>query len=104
MFVGQLIFGWLGDVLGRKRTCEFSLWNAYLLNSCSTLITYTAWADGLELMIMLVATFGQTVAAPSYGVSIVGTLIVWRYIVSDNVLSALLGDQSHDPVQSFFSF
>lgn len=26
MLFGQLIFGWLGDVLGRKRTCEYKIW------------------------------------------------------------------------------
>lgn len=41
-------------------------------------------------MIMIVATFGQTIAAPSYGVSIIGTLIVWRFIVSGTVLIIFL--------------
>lgn len=46
-------------------------------------ITLHVLLDGLELMIMITATFGQTIAAPSFGVSIVGALIVWRFIVRE---------------------
>ncbi|OSX57806.1 hypothetical protein POSPLADRAFT_1156131 [Postia placenta MAD-698-R-SB12] len=54
IIIGQLLFGWLGDLLGRKRIY------------------------GVELLLMIVGTFGQTLAAPAYGISVVGVLIVWR--------------------------
>ncbi|KAJ6474964.1 inorganic phosphate transporter [Mycena sanguinolenta] len=55
--VGQLLFGWLGDVVGRKRLY------------------------GIELMIIIIATFAQAVSAGAHAVSIVGVLIVWRFIM-----------------------
>ncbi|KAG9004300.1 Inorganic phosphate transporter pho84 [Tulasnella sp. JGI-2019a] len=68
---GQLIFGWLADVVGRKRMY------------------------GVELIIMLVATFGQTIAGQSRGVNIFGVLVVWRFIMGigiggDYPLSAVI--------------
>ncbi|GJJ08287.1 hypothetical protein Clacol_002497 [Clathrus columnatus] len=55
--VGQLVFGWLADVVGRKRMY------------------------GVELMIIIVATFGQTLAGHAHAVSIIAVLIVWRFIM-----------------------
>ncbi|KAG8885763.1 Inorganic phosphate transporter pho84 [Tulasnella sp. 332] len=54
---GMLIFGWLADVVGRKKMY------------------------GIELIFMLVATFGQTVAGQSRGANIFGVLVVWRFIM-----------------------
>ncbi|KAI0035398.1 phosphate permease [Vararia minispora EC-137] len=61
--VGQLLFGWLADVLGRKKMY------------------------GVELMIMIVATFGQTISTDSrgLGVSITGVIVVWRFILGIGV-------------------
>ncbi|GJF00063.1 Inorganic phosphate transporter [Phanerochaete sordida] len=52
--IGQLLFGWLADVVGRKRMY------------------------GVELMIIIVATFGQAVAGEAHAVNIIGVIIVWR--------------------------
>ncbi|KAI0368031.1 phosphate transporter [Pilatotrama ljubarskyi] len=54
---GQLIFGWLADVYGRKRIY------------------------GYELMLMIVASFGQAVAGQAHGVNIIGVLVVWRFVM-----------------------
>ncbi|EMD33996.1 hypothetical protein CERSUDRAFT_159380 [Gelatoporia subvermispora B] len=59
--IGQLLFGWLGDVLGRKRIY------------------------GLELTIMIVATFGQTICASGYAVNVINLLIMWRLIMGIGV-------------------
>jgi PHS family inorganic phosphate transporter-like MFS transporter len=55
-FVGQLLFGWLADLFGRKKMY------------------------GLELMIIIVGTFAQTLCAQSGAVTVIGTLIVWRFL------------------------
>lgn len=55
--VGQTIFGWLADRIGRKRMY------------------------GVELIILIVATLGQTISSPSPGVSISGLLIFGRVIM-----------------------
>ncbi|KAM5544530.1 hypothetical protein V8D89_001428 [Ganoderma adspersum] len=49
--VGQLLFGWLADMVGRKRMY------------------------GLELIIIIIATFGQA------AVNVINVLIVWRVIM-----------------------
>ncbi|KIJ14228.1 hypothetical protein PAXINDRAFT_169850 [Paxillus involutus ATCC 200175] len=69
--VGQLVFGWLADVLGRKRMY------------------------GIELMIMIIATFAQAVSGEAPAISIVGVLIVWRFLMGigiggDYPLSAII--------------
>ncbi|CCM03079.1 uncharacterized protein FIBRA_05199 [Fibroporia radiculosa] len=74
IIVGQLLFGWLGDLLGRKRIY------------------------GLELMIMIIGTFGQTISAPSNSVNVVGILIVWRVFMGigvggDYPLSAVISSE-----------
>ncbi|KAJ7158991.1 inorganic phosphate transporter [Mycena crocata] len=71
---GQLIFGWLADVVGRKRMY------------------------GVELMIIIVATFAQAVSAGAHAVSIVGVLCVWRFIMGigiggDYPLSATISSE-----------
>lgn len=37
--------------------------------------------DGVELMIMIIATFGQALSGQAPAVGIIGALIVWRFIV-----------------------
>jgi MFS transporter, PHS family, inorganic phosphate transporter len=53
---GQLLFGWLADLVGRKRMY------------------------GVELCIIIVATFGQAISGQAHAVSIIGVLIVWRFL------------------------
>ncbi|KAJ8589849.1 phosphate transporter [Rhizopogon salebrosus TDB-379] len=72
--VGQLLFGWLADVLGRKRMY------------------------GIELMIMIIATFGQALAGQAPAVSVLGVIIVWRFIMGvgiggDYPLSAIISSE-----------
>ncbi|KAF9223533.1 phosphate permease [Gyrodon lividus] len=72
--VGQLVFGWLADILGRKRMY------------------------GIELMIMIIATFAQALSGSAPAVSIVGVLIVWRFIMGigiggDYPLSAIISSE-----------
>lgn len=38
--------------------------------------------DGIELMIIIIATFGQAVAGQAKAINILGIIIVWRFIVS----------------------
>jgi len=72
--VGQVLFGWLADVLGRKKMY------------------------GVELMIMIIATFGQAVSGNAPAVHILGVLIVWRFIMGvgiggDYPLSAVISSE-----------
>ncbi|KAH7884621.1 major facilitator superfamily domain-containing protein [Phlebopus sp. FC_14] len=72
--VGQILFGWLADMLGRKRMY------------------------GVELMIMIIATFGQALSGSAPAVSIIGVLIVWRFIMGvgiggDYPLSAIISSE-----------
>ena len=55
--IGQLGFGALADLIGRKKMY------------------------GVELIIIIIATLGQTLSSPSYAVSIVGLIIFWRVIM-----------------------
>ncbi|KAI0852528.1 phosphate permease [Daldinia vernicosa] len=55
--VGQLVFGWLADHVGRKRMY------------------------GLELIIIIFATLGQALSSGSPSVNIVGLIIFWRVIL-----------------------
>ncbi|KAJ6454315.1 phosphate permease [Mycena vulgaris] len=56
-FFGQLFFGWLADILGRKKMY------------------------GVELIIMIVRTFAQATAGGGQAMSIIAMLIFWRFIV-----------------------
>ncbi|GAA96763.1 hypothetical protein E5Q_03434 [Mixia osmundae IAM 14324] len=56
-FCGQLLFGWLADVYGRKRMY------------------------GIELMIIIIATLGQAVSGHGPAVSLIGVLVMWRFIM-----------------------
>jgi MFS transporter, PHS family, inorganic phosphate transporter len=80
--VGQLLFGWLADMVGRKRMCMlyfcFDQFSPYF-NAIAFPIPPT---DGIELMIIIIATFGQTITADGQAVRIIGALVVWRFLVS----------------------
>jgi len=72
--VGQLLFGWLADVVGRKRMY------------------------GIELIIIIVATFGQAISGGGPTVSIIGALICWRFLMGvgiggDYPLSAVISSE-----------
>lgn len=74
---GQLVFGYLADVLGRKRMY------------------------GIELLIIIIATLAESVSAPSYAVSLVGILTFWRIIMGigvggDYPLSAVITAEMAD--------
>jgi PHS family inorganic phosphate transporter-like MFS transporter len=55
--LGQLGFGYLADVVGRKRMY------------------------GLELIIIIFATLAQALSSPSPAISIVGLIIFWRVLM-----------------------
>jgi PHS family inorganic phosphate transporter-like MFS transporter len=72
--VGQLLFGWLADVVGRKRMY------------------------GVELIIIIIGTFGQAVAGGGHAVNIIGVIIVWRFLMGvgiggDYPLSAVISSE-----------
>jgi len=72
--VGQLLFGWLADIVGRKKMY------------------------GVELMIIIVATFAQALSANGHAVHIIGVLVVWRFIMGvgiggDYPLSAVISSE-----------
>lgn len=69
--IGQVLFGWLADRLGRKRMY------------------------GIELMIIVTSTFAQAIAGAGPTVNIVGTITLWRFIMGvgiggDYPLSAVI--------------
>ncbi|KAF5392299.1 hypothetical protein D9757_001386 [Collybiopsis confluens] len=70
-FFGQLLFGWLADVLGRKKMY------------------------GFELMIIIFGTFAQALSANGPAVNVIGVLVVWRFLMGvgiggDYPLSAVI--------------
>jgi len=72
--IGQLVFGWLADRVGRKRMY------------------------GVELMIIVVATFGQALSGNAPALKIIGALVVWRFIMGvgiggDYPLSAVISSE-----------
>ena len=51
--------------------------------------------DGVELMIIIIATFAQAVTGHAHAVSIIGVLVLWRFIMGigiggDYPLSAVI--------------
>lgn len=71
---GQVAFGFLADHLGRKRMY------------------------GIELMIMIIATFGQAISGSGGVISIIGALVCWRFIMGvgiggDYPLSAVISSE-----------
>lgn len=71
--IGQFLFGWLADIVGRKRMCTYFL----ILVKLNLL---TIFSDGIELMIIIVATIGQVFAGQAPAVNILAVIIVWRGI------------------------
>ncbi|KAF8640251.1 hypothetical protein AX16_010146 [Volvariella volvacea WC 439] len=72
--IGQLLFGWLADVVGRKRMY------------------------GVELMIIIIATFAQALSGTGHAVTIIGVLVVWRGLMGvgiggDYPLSAVISSE-----------
>lgn len=61
--IGQLLFGWLADVYGRKKMY------------------------GIELMIIIIATIGQAVAGAAPAVTLLGVLIFWRTLMGVGIVS-----------------
>lgn len=55
--VGQIVFGWLADVFGRRRMY------------------------GVELGIIVIATFGCSLVGPSQAVSFTGIMTFWRVMM-----------------------
>jgi hypothetical protein len=49
---------------------------------CLPILPLISLTDGIELMIIIIATFGQAVSGNGNAVSIIGVLIVWRFLVS----------------------
>jgi PHS family inorganic phosphate transporter-like MFS transporter len=69
--LGQIGFGWLADVIGRRKMY------------------------GVELAIIILATLAQSLSAPSSAVTITGLLVFWRVIMGigiggDYPLSAVI--------------
>ncbi|KAG6879420.1 hypothetical protein C0992_002794 [Termitomyces sp. T32_za158] len=88
--VGQLLFGWLADIVGRKRMCKSRL----PLGAQQTDIL----VDGIELCIIIVATFAQALSGGGHAVGIIGVLIVWRFLMGigiggDYPLSAVISSE-----------
>ncbi|CAA7267758.1 unnamed protein product [Cyclocybe aegerita] len=72
--VGQVVFGWLADIVGRKKMY------------------------GVELLIMVVSTFAQALVGNAAAVDIIAVVIVWRFIMGvgiggDYPLSAIISSE-----------
>ncbi|KAF9267660.1 inorganic phosphate transporter [Marasmius fiardii PR-910] len=72
--VGQILFGWLADIVGRKRMY------------------------GVELMIIIITTFAQALSGDGHAVGIIGVLVVWRFLMGigiggDYPLSAVISSE-----------
>ena len=58
-------------------------------------ITSLSVQDGMELAVIMVATFGQALCAPATAINVIGILIFWRFVVCLRIVI-------FDPVHSFF--
>ncbi|KAK7035376.1 Urease [Paramarasmius palmivorus] len=72
--VGQVLFGWLADMVGRKKMY------------------------GVELMIIIITTFAQALSGNGHAVGIIGVLVVWRFLLGvgiggDYPLSAVISSE-----------
>jgi MFS transporter, PHS family, inorganic phosphate transporter len=84
--VGQLGFGWLADMVGRKKMY------------------------GLELIIIIFATLAQSLTADGPALSIVGALVFWRVLMGigigggkSSLPSQSIGERRSDPPSSHLS-
>jgi len=89
--IGQLLFGWLADVVGRKRMCK----SGRSVVSSDTKVFRPTIADGVELMIIITSTFAQAIAGSGPAVDIVAVLTLLRFIMGigiggDYPLSAVI--------------
>ena len=80
--MGQLLFGWLADVVGRKKMCKRSIDRPLFFFFFFSLSHRRSFIDGVELMIIIVATFGQALSGQAPAIHIIGVLVVWRFLVS----------------------
>jgi PHS family inorganic phosphate transporter-like MFS transporter len=92
--VGQILFGWLADLVGRKRMCKCE-WSICFIE---TEVVLRTMADGIELMIIITATFTQALAGSGPAVNIVGVLTCLRFIMGigiggDYPLSAVISSE-----------
>ena len=58
----------------------------------------SSFIDGVELMIIIIATFGQAVSGGAHAVSIIGVLVIWRFLMGvgiggDYPLSAVISSE-----------
>ena len=81
-FIGPVLFGWFADLLGRKRMCEWEL-PINLIWSCPLI----PLIDGVELMVIVIGSFGQAVSSDGHAINIFWVLIVWRFVVSPFTLA-----------------
>jgi MFS transporter, PHS family, inorganic phosphate transporter len=75
---GQLLFGWLADIVGRKRMCKSQTVAVYF---SGRILILRFILDGVELIIIIIGTFGQAVSGNGHAVGIIGVLVVWRFFV-----------------------
>ena len=92
--VGQLVFGWLADIVGRKRMCMHPI-PYFTMCTPTSRTPPPPLLDGVELVIIIVTTVGQAIAGHAHGVSIIGVLIALRFfqgvgIGGDYPLSAVI--------------
>jgi MFS transporter, PHS family, inorganic phosphate transporter len=72
---GQLLFGWLADHVGRKRMCKHTI-------PFFTSLIIEKWPlDGVELIIIIIGSFGQALAGEAQAVNILAVIIMWRFVV-----------------------
>jgi MFS family permease len=62
IIVGQILFGWLADVFGRRRMY------------------------GVELAIIIIATMSCALASPSPSVNFTGLMVFWRVVMVSDIL------------------
>ena len=74
--VGQLLFGWLADVYGRKRMY------------------------GIELMIIIVGTLAQAVSGSGPALTLIGVLVMWRFVMVRAASAALSSARALDSAPS----
>src|SRR5258706_7195612 len=88
--------GWQISSVASACVCPLqnSLHHAFLIPT----LTSSLPIDGVELMIIIIATFGQALSGDAHGVNIFGVLIVWRFIMGvgiggDYPLSAVISSE-----------